>query len=326
MSGSVKISRKRKVLLFYNPRAGNGMFKSNLDKIIERFQQKGMIVVALRVGENIDISDIIASLNDEEYVKIIAAGGDGTINIVVNAMIKNDCHLPLAVFPAGTANDFAHYFSIPKDIDGMIDIAVEDNYVSADVGKCNDMYFVNVAAVGSVIDVSQKTDTNMKNALGVVAYYMKALSELHALKPVEVTIETPDRSFTQNIFFMVVLNGNSAGGFRKLGSQSSINDGLLDVVMFKNMKIMEIPKVGFNVLRGKHNEDDNVIYFQTSKLKITSPEYISTDVDGELGEPLPLNIEILPSRILINTQRIYEIGGTVSAENEIYDKMNKEVQ
>lgn len=295
--------KMKKVLMFYNPKAGNGMFTSNLDKIISRFQASGMIVVPVRAADNIDISRIIAEL-DESFVKIIAAGGDGTINIVVNAMIKNDCYLPLAVFPAGTANDFAHYFEIPTDLDRMLEIAVGDEYVPADIGCCNGLYFVNVAAIGSVIDVSQKTDATMKNALGTMAYYIKALSELPALHPVEVTVTSPVMSFTENIFFMVVLNGNSAGGFRKLGIQSSINDGLLDVIVFKEMKLTDLPVVGIKVLQGRHNEDGNVIYFQTPELRIESSETISTDVDGELGQPLPLDIKILTKRININTRRL----------------------
>ena len=105
---------------------------------------------------------------------------------------------------------------------------------------------------------------------------------------------------------MVVLNGNSAGGFRKLGVQSSINDGMLDVIMFKEMKLTEIPIVGLKVLQGRHKDDENVIYLQTPELRIESDENISTDVDGEIGQPLPLDIKILPKRIMIHTRKIGE--------------------
>lgn len=290
-----------KVLLIYNPHSGNGMFKNNLDKIVRKFQFRGMIVVPIRADSSISVDHLLSQIDERYYRKIIAAGGDGTINIVVNAMIRNDIHLPLALFPAGTANDFAHYFDIPTDIDGMLSIALEDNYTEADIGRCNDKYFVNVAAIGSVIDVSQKTDATMKNALGIVAYYLRGLSEMTSLKPVEVTISSPEYNFTENIFFMVVMNGNSAGGFRKLGVQSSINDGLLDVILFKNMNMIEILPLVINVMQGRHDENKNVIYFQTPSLRIESPESISTDVDGERGEPLPLQIDIIPRRLLINT-------------------------
>lgn len=291
-----------RVLLVYNPSAGNGMFKNNLDKIISKFQAKGMLVQPVRIDENIQINDIIKN-SKLSYKKIIAAGGDGTINSVVNALIANDKDIPLAVFPAGTANDFAHYFGIPTDINGMIDIALEDNYVTADVGKYNDRYFVNVAAIGSVIDVSQKTETSVKNVLGIMAYYLKALTELHSLKPVKVDIRTPDMKLSEEIFFMVVLNGSSAGGFRKLGIHSSINDGVLDVIIFKEMPMIEIPMLIFDVLHGKHENSDRVIYFQTKEIHIESEEQISTDIDGETGEPLPLDIEIVDKRVRVNVHR-----------------------
>ena len=306
----IDLTGKKKVLLIYNPKSGSGMFQSNLDKIVAKFQSRGMIVVPLRADGSVSIESFLSGLNEAQYRKIIAAGGDGTINIVVNAMMKNDLHVPLALFPAGTANDFAHYFDIPTDIDGMLSIALEDNYMDADLGKCNDRYFVNVAAIGPVIDVSQKTDATMKNALGIVAYYLRGLSEVKSLKPVEFTITSPQINFTGDIFFMVVMNGNSAGGFRRLGVQSSINDGLLDVIIFKEMNFMELLPLAINVLQGRHDENKNVIYFQTPSLRIESPADMSTDVDGERGEPLPLDIEIVPRRLKINTRRSKETVGT----------------
>ena len=306
----IDLTGKNKVLLIYNPKSGSGMFQSNLDKIVAKFQSRGMIVVPLRADGSVSIESFLSGLNEAQYRKIIAAGGDGTINIVVNAMMKNDLHVPLALFPAGTANDFAHYFDIPTDIDGMLSIALEDNYMDADLGKCNDRYFVNVAAIGPVIDVSQKTDATMKNALGIVAYYLRGLSEVKSLKPVEFTITSPQINFTGDIFFMVVMNGNSAGGFRRLGVQSSINDGLLDVIIFKEMNFRELLPLAINVLQGRHDENKNVIYFQTPSLRIESPADMSTDVDGERGEPLPLDIEIVPRRLKINTRRSKETVGT----------------
>ena len=150
----------------------------------------------------------------------------------------------------------------------------------------------------------------MKNALGIVAYYLRGLSEVKSLKPVEFTITSPQINFTGDIFFMVVMNGNSAGGFRRLGVQSSINDGLLDVIIFKEMNFMELLPLAINVLQGRHDENKNVIYFQTPSLRIESPADMSTDVDGERGEPLPLDIEIVPRRLKINTRRSKETVGT----------------
>jgi len=181
-----------KVLLFYNPTSGSGMFKKNLDHIVHRFEEKGMIVVPIRALSGIEADDIIGNISDDDYVKIIAAGGDGTINVIVNAMMRHDRHIPLAVFPAGTANDFAHYFHIPSHLDGMIDVALQDHYIPADIGRYNDKYFINVLSMGAVIDVSHKTKSSMKNSLGMFAYYLKAASELPSLHAVPITVDAVD--------------------------------------------------------------------------------------------------------------------------------------
>lgn len=290
-----------KVLLIYNPNAGNGMFKSNLDLIIEKFQAKGMLVVPIR-GASPELLDLVfASVRTEGIEKVIAAGGDGTINQVVNAMLRNGVDLPLAVFPAGTANDFAYYFDIPHDIDGMIDVALGDHYTHADVGRANEKYFINVAAMGFLVDVSQKTDPNIKNTLGVISYYLKGVTEIPNLRPIRVKVDCDEMSMEEKIYFMLVMNGRSAGGFKRISPTAEINDGLLDVLMFREMPIRDLPPLLFNVLAGDHTENKNVISFRTTKLRIEADQEVGTDVDGEKGPDLPLSIEILPNRLRINT-------------------------
>lgn len=294
--------RIKKVLLFYNPYSGNGLFKNNLDYIIERFQEKGMVIVPVRAAHGMTINRILEYIDESEYRQIIAAGGDGTINICVNAMIRHNINLPLSIFPAGTANDFAYYFDIPNDIDGMIDIALGSSYTNADVGKVNDRHFVNVAAMGSLISVSQKTDPALKNSLGVMAYYLKALSELRNLTAERVKLITPEGIYEEDMYFMVVMNGISAGGFKKLSPESEVNDNLLDVVLFREMPLLEMGPLLFDVIHGRHCDNKNVLTFSTSKLRIESDSDIATDIDGEKGEKFPLEFSLLHNRLKIFTE------------------------
>ncbi|MDO4745442.1 MAG: YegS/Rv2252/BmrU family lipid kinase [Bacillota bacterium] len=298
MNGEIEITKlKKKILLYYNPYSGSGVFKNNLDHIVERIQNAGYQVIPVRAAKGFIIDDVLSKIDQNEFSRIIAAGGDGTINLCVNAMIKNDVHLPLGLLPAGTANDFAYYFELPSDIDYQLDVALGKKTTKVDVGKVNDKIFVNVAAMGALIDVSQKTDPNLKNAIGVLAYYLKALSELPQIHPIPVKLTTPDAVYFEDIYFMVVMNGESAGGFRKLSPQSAMNDGKLDVIAFKKMPIVELAPLLFEVVNGRHPQNKNVLYFQTEELTIESSEDISTDIDGEHGEKLPLHFSVLNERI-----------------------------
>lgn len=289
--------KANKVLLYYNAYSGSGVFKNNLDHIVERIQDAGFQTIPVRATKGLVIDEVLANIDQSEFSRIIVAGGDGTVNLCVNAMIRHKIHLPLGILPAGTANDFAYYFELPSDIDYQLDIALGSKTTRADVGEVNGRNFVNVAAMGALIDVSQKTDPNLKNAIGVLAYYLKALTEIPQLHAIPVKITTPDAVHFEDIYFMVVMNGESAGGFRKLSPQSSMNDGKLDVIAFRKMPILELGPLLFEVVNGRHPNNKNVLFFQAEELTIESTEYISTDIDGEHGEELPLYFRVLNERL-----------------------------
>ncbi len=285
------------ILLYYNAHSGSGVFKNNLDYIVERCQDAGYQVVPVRAAKGFVIDKVLSEIDQSKFSRIIAAGGDGTVNLCVNAMVKHDIHLPLAILPAGTANDFAYYFEIPSDIDYQLDIALGNRTTKADVGIVNNKIFINVAAMGALVDVSQKTDPNLKNAIGILAYYLKALTEIPQIRVLPVTLTTPEAVYEEDIYFMVVMNGESAGGFRKLSPQSSINDGKLDVIAFRKMPIVEFAPLLFEVVHGRHPNNKYVLCFQTDKLLVESREDISTDIDGEHGEKLPLDFRVLAQRL-----------------------------
>ena len=290
---------KNNILLYYNPYSGSGIFKSNLDHIIDRCQKAGFQVVPVRAARGVYIDKALESIDQSRYDRILAAGGDGTVNMCVNAMIRHDIHLPLALLPSGTANDFAYYFELPSELDYLLDIALGKKTTHADVGIVNDKCFINVAAMGAMVDVSQKTDPALKNAFGTLAYYLKAVTELPQVHPINVKLTTDDAVYDEQIYFMVVMNGESAGGFRKLSPHSSISDGKLDVIAFRKMPIMEFGPLLFEVVNGRHPENKNVLYFQTDKLRIESDEDIETDIDGEHGEKLPLEFGVHKRRLQV---------------------------
>ena len=225
-------------------------------------------------------------------------------------MIRNNINLPLAIFPSGTANDFAYYFDIPHTIDKMIKIALDENYTYSDVGRVNGKYFVNVAALGFLVDVSQKTDPNIKSTLGVMSYYLRGVTEIPNLKPITVKITSQEYTSEDKIYFMLVMNGRSAGGFKRIAPKAEINDGLLDVMMFKEMPIRDLAPLLINIMTGQHQENKNVVFFQTKKLQIESDQQVGTDVDGEKGCDFPLSIDVLTKRLMINT-RLSDMEGAI---------------
>ncbi len=293
--------KKNKVLLFYNPNAGNGMFKNHLDAIIDKFQRKKLYIVPIRGDLKGNLNEFLKDMNQAEYKKIIVAGGDGTINFLINAMMQYKINLPIAIFPFGTANDFAYYFDLPHDPDKMLKIALDEHYTYTDIGRVNDKYFINVAAMGFLVDVSQRTDPDIKSTLGIISYYLKGVAEIPNLKPISVRIRSEEYTAEERIYFMLVMNGRSAGGFKRIAPKAQVNDGLMDVLLFKEMPILEMAPLLINVLTGQHHENKNVVFFRTKKLHVESEQKIGTDVDGEKGVEFPLDIQVIPKKFKINT-------------------------
>jgi YegS/Rv2252/BmrU family lipid kinase len=191
---------------------------------------------------------------------------------------------------------------LPNRLGDMIDIALAEEYTAVDVGAASGRCFVNVLAMGMLADVSQKTDPNLKNTLGLISYYLKGFSEIPNLRPVPVKISCEEFNLEASIYFMLVMNGRSAGGFRRLAPDAVMDDGLLDVMIFREMPIMELAPLLIAVMTGQHPVNRNVISFKTASIRVESEHEITTDMDGELGVGLPVDITVLHKRLRVNTR------------------------
>ncbi|MDZ5038486.1 diacylglycerol kinase family protein, partial [Clostridium perfringens] len=135
-------------------------------------------IVPYRIDKDEDVINAFNDFKDNNYYYILIAGGDGTIDNVVNAMAKSGISIPIGILPVGTANDFGKFLGMPSDIGKACKQILSSEVTSVDLGSINDKYFVNVASTGLFTDVSQKTDVNLKNTIGKLAYYLKGLEEL----------------------------------------------------------------------------------------------------------------------------------------------------
>lgn len=291
-----------KILLMYNPFAGNGTFKNYLDSILETVQSKGVFLMPYRISSPEALENMIATIDINSFGKIWIAGGDGTIHQVINLLIKYNSHVPIGVYPVGTANDFAYYFNFPDKIDEMTEILLQHNCTECDIGVANGHYFLNVASLGFLIDVSQKTPVAIKRSFGVLAYYLKGVEELSKLRPVSVRIRSEEACRDEEVYFILIMNGTSAGGFKRIAPLASMNDGLLDVYIFRKCPVLELLPLVIKVANGEHADSPFVDYFQTAALTIDCDESVGTDMDGEKGFDFPLKVTVEPRKLRIITR------------------------
>lgn len=288
----------KKAKIIYNPNSGDKSFKNKLDMIIDKLQMGGYEVTPYRTKSLESIYQNIKKSKD--YDCILVAGGDGTINHVVNAMVLNDINVPIGIFPSGTANDFANHLKITKSIPEACKIIVSGKTTEICLGKINDRYFVNVAAGGLLTDISQKIDANLKNTLGKMAYYIKGIEKLPDFRPINITIKNNGKEIKEKVFLFVILNGSMAGGFT-LAPDSNAQDATLNFIGIKICNIIDLFNLFIKLLRGEHLESNNVIYVKGDQFIVECDENIETDVDGELGPAFPLNIRLSSKKLKVFT-------------------------
>lgn len=287
------------VRLIYNPVSGQAFFKNNLDYIIERFQREGKQIIPYRTESSEDAFNAAFNLEEGKYEKVLVAGGDGTIHQAINGLMKRGIDVPVGIIPSGTANDVANYLGLPRTIKEICDTLIGENYIETDLGFVNNRYFINIASAGLLTDVSQKTEIAVKNNLGRLAYYLKGLEQLPKFHSINITLESPDYRYDGKVFLFLVMNGKSAGGFQKVAPLAQMDDGLLDVFLFKPASLPEIVSLFIKVVKGEHINSPQITYFQTNSLIIHCQEELLTDLDGEKGPEFPLEIKCLPKRLKI---------------------------
>lgn len=285
----------KKVRFIYNPFSGEGIILSKIDKIIEMHEERDYQIVPFRISKNKGIKEAL-EIVDESYSYILIAGGDGTVDILINAMKEKGLNLPIGILPVGTANDFGKFINMPQDIEKACEQILSSEPVKVDIGKINERYFINVASTGLFTDVSQKTDIALKNTIGKLAYYIKGIEEIPNFRKLKIKLKSKEVNYDGEMYLMLIFNGQTAGNF-KLATRSSAMDGFLDVIVIKAVQIFEILPLFIKVLKGEHLDSNKVIYFKTDDLYIECEEGILTDVDGERGPDFPLHVQCIKGAI-----------------------------
>ena len=285
----------KKVRFIYNPYSGENSIINELDNVIKLHQEVGMTIVPYRIQKGKDLAEAL-DIIDETYSYILIAGGDGTVDSLVNAMKHRNIDIPIGILPVGTANDFGKFINMPTDIQEACKQILDSKPVAVDVGKINDDYFINVASTGLFTDISQKIDSNLKNTIGKLAYYLKGFEELPNFRRLKVKLSSKECNYEGEMYLLLVFNGKTAGNLN-LATEAEITDGKLDVIMFKAIQIIELLPLFIKLLKGEHLDSDKVVYFKTDDVYNESPEDIVTDIDGERGPDFPLRIQCIKGGI-----------------------------
>jgi diacylglycerol kinase (ATP) len=242
---------------------------------------------------------------------IVGAGGDGTINEIANGIhdhlvaeaTDGDAEVSLAprlgIVPLGTGNDLAAALEIPTDIPGAVEIAVNGTALEVDIGRVNDLCFVNVSSGGFGAEATEETTPEVKRVLGPLAYLITGVRKFATLETSSATFIAAEPIYDGPFLLFAVGNSGRTGGGNWLTPRADMTDGLLDVCIVKDMPRVEFLALLPELRSGNHLDHPEVIYRQVPALSIHSTEELSVNADGEPLHQRAFRYGISPHRLLL---------------------------
>ena len=225
----------------------------------------------------------------EGFERIVAAGGDGTIHEVVNGLAGSSAALGL--LPMGTVNVFAMELGLPSnDLALCWDIIQGGNTRLVDLPSANGKYFVQLGGVGLDAQVVKETSLAFKRSFGPLSYLISA-AQIAGRKPPRLLIESENASAREGSFVLIG-NGRLYGGPFPFFKHAVIDDGLIDVVVFKQLGYLEIIKYLQDVVFSSDIRVPEIEYFQTRHLRVTSAQDVPVELDGELVGNCPVEFRV----------------------------------
>lgn len=224
----------KKIMLIINPCAGRKSGKKNAEKIIALLKNHGAECALYMTEKRGDATQFV--INDGSKYDIIACmGGDGTLNEVINGILKANLDVPLGYIPAGSTNDFARSMHLSKNLDKAVETIIQCRTTEIDAGLFNDRYFGYITSFGLFTRTSYNTPQRVKNILGGrTSYFLSGVAELGKIRAEHMRVETNGRSYEGDYLFGAVTNSTSIGGVLKYDPKLvNMGDGKLELLLIR---------------------------------------------------------------------------------------------
>lgn len=280
-----------RTLVILNPAARGERAKTLFEKI--SVLAKGAVV--RMTSEPGEARAQAASAAAEGFKTVVAAGGDGTINEIVNGLAESD--VALGVLPIGTMNVISTELGLPAgDLNKCWAVIKAGKRRAIDLPQAGGHYFVQLAGIGLDAQVVQETSTDLKRSIGPLSYIV-SIAQVAARKPPRLIVESDQRIDEGS--FVLIGNGRFYGGPFVIFKNAQIDDGLLDVLIFKNVSYFDIARYLHGIIFGTHLNLPDVEYFQTRSVAVRSEDVVPVEVDGDVIGNLPVTFGFSPHRLKV---------------------------
>jgi diacylglycerol kinase (ATP) len=287
--------------IILNPAARSSR-ASSLERRIRSLQPAAEVHLTRESG---DAERIAFDLASRGHKVVVAAGGDGTVNEVIQGITRHNQatpdpgeHTALGVLAAGTMNVFAHEMKLPgRDLEAGWDIIQQREIREIDLWQANDFFFAQLAGVGLDAEIVEATSHEMKRRYGPFSYAISAASVLSREAPM-LSVHLDGRP---PLFGSIVLVGNGShyGGPVPVFRKAKNDDGLLDIIVMHQRRPMEVFQFIQAVTSGDFSECSDVDYLQASEFRVQSEDCVPYEIDGELGKSTPVCFKPAPFKLKV---------------------------
>jgi diacylglycerol kinase (ATP) len=237
---------------------------------------------------------------------VVAVGGDGTLNEVVNGVAGLD--LDLATIPLGTGMDFVRTYGIPTKLEDAVRVALGGNTRTIDVGRVRyrtwagedaERLYANVGSVGMSGAVAQRAN-GMSKALGGRATFFYALTRVFLeWQNTEVTVTLDEAERRGAMHDVIVANGRWHGGGMMLAPGAEPDDGVFEVVLIGDVSKLDFLTTAPKIYKGRHVHHPKVEVLHSRQVRVDAPEALPIELDGEQVGTTPATFEVVPGALRV---------------------------
>lgn len=293
-----------RILFIINPVAGGGRTKKLVPLINDIMAQKNIeydIVFTTRPKEG---TDIAKEGIEKGYRKIVAVGGDGTVNEVAFGIVDKKKGI-LGILPSGTGNDLARALNIPLNPKDALNNILKGYTKNIDVCSVNDGLFLNISSIGFDAEVAKITENIKTKIKSSMAYVIALFIALFKFKFIKVEMEIDDSNIESEILLIAVGNGNYYGGGINILPMASLDDGHFHVCVVKKVPKLKLLFLLPTIINGSHiNQKKYVSIYKAKNIKVRTKDKAYINIDGEIVD---INKEALFS---INNTKLTVIAGS----------------
>jgi diacylglycerol kinase (ATP) len=277
------------IMVIANPASGRGRGQHVISYVSKVLPEKGVRFDLVQTECPGHAAELARQAVSDGYRTIVALGGDGTVNEIINGLcldLSDDPNPPavvtLGIVPAGSGNDFAYAIGLPPTVPEALDRLVEGNTRLVDVGRINDRLFAYGVGMGFIAqaNIESRKIKWMHGTLLYVIAFLKVLLFQFGTHELEITVD--DTQIKQRVMLAAVANGGRTAGAFLLSPDARIDDGLLDLCIIAPASRLDVLRFMPLVLKGHHTKLDAVQTFTGREVKIRSGKPLVTHVDGEV--------------------------------------------